>query len=154
MKITVVTTTRASRDVRDAITDAFTTEGLEIDDWRQPKVRYKVRSFDPEFMSLDPDFISLAVTFVLGATAGGLIYDAEKVILHKGLVALQSIIQKYKTGTTITIKPAGNEPVDYEVPKGKEGDLALAVIEADYEANFAKGGQRVWRSGEGWIGRG
>ncbi len=94
--------------------------------------------------------LRIDVAFILAATLGGAMWDAEKALLRRGIDALRAV---WQTSGTMTIdtdtEPRVRVPTVYFVPGGDDGNEALAASAADYET--APPGQRLWLRGIGWI---
>lgn len=138
-RVEVDVTRQTPDEVRAAIQQAFARENIQVA--VESRSVLKAAGLD----------LRLVVTFLLGVNASGLLYDAEKVILRRGLAAMRSVMDNLNTNGTVMIERP-EDYTEYLMPgPGPRGDAALAALEADYEGLTEKGGTRVWMPGEGWI---
>ena len=114
---------------------AFADEGLSIDDVGPLAIKADVGPA-----------LRIDLAFVLGVAIGGLIWDAEKALLSRGIAAARSL---WASSGTVTVEASAREPTIYFVPDGPEGDRALAEIDDDYE--HSPPGPRMWIPNVGWI---
>jgi hypothetical protein len=129
----------ATAERRQAIREAFRDNGVEVSREGRPALK----SFDILDLRID-------VAFLIGTTVGGVIWDAEKELLKRGIAAARAV---WAASGTVTLdleaEPRERPPTVYLVPDGADGDNALAAIEADYET--APPSIRVWLPRVGWI---
>ena len=94
--------------------------------------------------------LRIDAAFILGAAVGGLLWDAEKELLKRGVEALRSV-WRVSGSVTLDTGPSLGErpPTDYLVPGGEQADEALAAIDKDYE--IAPASVRVWLPAVGWV---
>jgi hypothetical protein len=119
---------------RDEIRAAFAAEGLSIDYEGEASLKFSE--------SVDPARIDV-VLFLLGAAVEGLVFEAEKSAFKRAI----AVLRRLRASGTVHVYRA-QEPVDYLLPGGLEGDEALAAIEEDSDA---PPGRRFWVRGAGWV---
>lgn len=96
--------------------------------------------------------VRLDVAFIVaaGVFLEGVLFEAEKQALQRGIQALRAV---WRVSGTVTLdtdaEPRERIPTIYFVPSGDEGDMALDAILAEYEPSPP--GQRLWLPNNGWV---
>jgi hypothetical protein len=131
---------KEASDVRkDEVRAAFQVRGLPV-----------AREGPAAVESIEILGLRIDAAYILGAAVGGLLWDAEKELLKRGLEALRSVWQMSGSVTIDTdANPRERPPTVYLVPGSEHADQALAAIDADYE--IAPVSVRVWLPTIGWV---
>ena len=134
--------TPMARYLRDSIMAAFSVEDQTVDAWYEVSAR--------GYAKAELDLFTTVMVTVLLAPVGGTIWDAEKATLRRVLAAVKRVMAEHGVGAIAYLERPDRDPVDYWIPSGPEGDLALGALNADYDAD-PPGGVREWWPEIGWM---